>query len=221
MNYKLTRSTRKTMSIIIRDGEVLVKAPHHVPQIAIDEFVTSRHSWIESKLKMYEEPGFDLASKDVIRLFGALYTIQVYDHPVFAFEVNEQTNRLKVYAPEKMSLDLLNRKLEDGFKTLLTDHLEKRVPNYSQLLQLKTPPFKVRRYKRLHGRCNSKGELAFNTYLFHESFEFIDYVVLHECAHLIEFNHSSRFYDLIEAIMPNYKAIIAASRSKDNLDQDL
>lgn len=221
MNYELTRSNRKSMTIIIRDGKVLVKAPYQVDQAMIDRFVISRSAWIQSKLAMYEQPGFDLATMDQVRLFGTLYQIQLHSDTRFKVSVDEVLSVLHVFAPDTMSLDLINRKLENFFKVRLVEYLDIKVPYYAVLLQLKTPPVKVRRYKRLHGRCSSKGELAFNTYLFHESTDFIDYVVLHECAHLIEFNHSRRFYDIIERHMPNYKAVIAASKSKDNLHQDL
>ena len=48
----------------------------------------------------------------------------------------------------------------------------------------------------------------------------IDYVIIHELSHLIEFNHSKNFYAIIEQHMPDYKAIIASSKLKDNLHPD-
>ena len=75
-------------------------------------------------------------------------------------------------------------------------------------MRIKIPAFKIRKYKRLYGRCSRSGELAFNTYLYHESLEFIEYVVVHELAHLFEFNHSSRFYDVVASMMPHYKEVL-------------
>lgn len=221
MNYTLNRSNRKTMTIIVRDGEVIVKAPHILSQSVIDSFVISKRDWIQNKLSIYEKPGFEIEAQDAVCIFGRLFNIRFEVASCFKVKLDEQEGILYVSAPSPMSFDLLNRKLEDHFKLQLIQLLESYVPYYSGLLHLKTPPFKVRRYKRLHGRCSSKGELAFNTYLFHESVDFIKYVVLHECAHLIEFNHSRAFYEIIEGIMPDYKHTIAASKLKDSLHQDL
>lgn len=221
MNYNLSRSNRKTMSIIVRDGKVFVKVPLHVSQSVIDSFVLSKSEWIEKKLQMYEAPGFDIAVQDQVRVFGKMHTIVLQEANLFEVVYDSSIEQLVISAPVKLSLESIDQKIENFFKALLSRYLEVRVNYYAELLDLKTPPMKVRRYKRLHGRCSSNGELAFNTYLFHESYEFIDYVVLHECAHLIEFNHSKRFYDIIQKHMPNYKAVIASSKLKDNLHQDL
>lgn len=221
MNYQLTRSNRKTLSIIIRDGKVLVKAPYFVSDQSIEKFVLSKHDWIESKLSEYEAVGIDIETQDYVRLWGHLYRVELSVGKRFSVHEDTVARVLYIVAPTSHSFDLINRKIEAIMKDRLTNILDKSVVDYAGLLKLKTPPFKVRRYKRLHGRCSSNGELAFNTYLYHESLDFINYVVLHECAHLIEFNHSAAFYKIIEAHMPNYKAIIASSKSKDNLHQDL
>ena len=88
------------------------------------------------------------------------------------------------------------------------------INNYAKALKIKTPSYIIRKYKRIHGRCLSNGELAFNTLLYEHSLEFIDYVVLHECAHLIEFNHSKKFYNIIETQLPDYKEIIQKDRTR-------
>lgn len=220
MNYTLTRSQRKTLSIIIRDGKVIVKAPMFLDQSQIDHFVASKEAWILGKLEVYERPGIDLSTDTHARIFGDIYELSIIKNKQFSVHMDSEDKHLIISKPESMSFDLANRKLEDLFKERLIMILEDYVPYYAARLQLKTPPIKVRRYKRIHGRCSSKGELAFNTYLFHESIDFIKYVILHECAHLIEFNHSAAFYALIEAHMPDYKRIIASSKLKDTLHQD-
>ena len=56
------------------------------------------------------------------------------------------------------------------------------------------------------GSCNSKkGYINLNLYLIRKDIKFIEYVVLHELAHLIHPNHSKNFYNFIENIMPDYK----------------
>lgn len=55
------------------------------------------------------------------------------------------------------------------------------------------------------GSCSSQGNVNLSTRLLFAPQEVIDYVIVHELAHLIELNHSSRFWKLVSDAMPNYK----------------
>lgn len=207
MNYKLKRSQRKTLALSILDGELIVRAPLQLPLEVIDAFVKEKKPWIEKKLSQYKPVGIDI-TQDTVRLFGVYVPLNLYKDK--RFRVDVKATSLDVYTP---SLDNLSKKIEDGLKQSLIHIIDEALKDVSLKLNIKIPPYKIRRYKRIHGRCSSKGDLAFNLYLFHESIDFIYYVVLHECAHLFEFNHSKAFYDIIKTHMPDYKAVIAASKS--------
>ena len=55
------------------------------------------------------------------------------------------------------------------------------------------------------GTCSGKNNLSFSFYLMRFPDEAVDYVVVHELAHLKEMNHSKRFYDVVASVMPDYK----------------
>lgn len=208
MNYKVRKTKRKTLAISIVDGEVIVRAPYFLNDKFIHEFVISKKEWIEKKLNAYRPVGIDL-TKDTIRVFGKDILLRVSEGSTFSVSLDDE---LHVVCPRKISEKRCIEKIEIFLKEQLMNILMTSIEIYAAKLKIKTPPFKIRRYKRIHGRCNSKGELAFNLYLFHESVDFIRYVALHECAHILEFNHSQRFYRIIEEQMPNYKEIIALQK---------
>lgn len=208
MNYKVVRTKRKTLAISIVDGKVIVRAPLFLRDDIIHDFVSSKKDWIEKKLAAYRPVGIDL-NKDVIRLFGCDVSLLMIEDTEFKVTLDE--NLVVHYLPT-MTEDQCIKRIEGYLKEQLHGIIFDCVKTYGKLLNIKTPPFKIRRYKRIHGRCNSKGELAFNLYLFHESLDFIRYVVLHECAHILEFNHSRKFYQIIEKYMPDYKQIIAEQK---------
>ena len=56
------------------------------------------------------------------------------------------------------------------------------------------------------GSCSAKGGLNFSWRLLLAPPEAVDYVVVHELAHLVEFNHSPRFWAIVKGILPDYKA---------------
>ena len=218
MNFTVKKSNRKTISLIVRDGAVLVRAPHHVNQDTIEQFVKSKQDWIQKKLLEYRPMGFDLNRDAVIRIFGNSKSLTVIQSSTFKIEESDKT--ITIYKPNSMS----DKKVEDyfdlHFRHKLEAFIQPRLDYYCKALNIKKPPFMIRRYQRLYGRCSSKGDLAFNLYMYHDTFDFINYVILHECAHLIEFNHSKRFYAVIESIMPNYKDIIALNKYSSNLHPD-
>lgn len=216
MNYTLKRSKRKTLALQVLDGNLIVRAPLNMSQSTIDDFIKKKDAWIKKRLNSYIPVGVDL-NKSEVYIFGELTKINLYTSNDFRIEFGDT---LDIYIKENSDLAKVGLKVEDYLKLLLISKLDAMISDVAILMQIKTPPFKLRRYKRIYGRCSSKGDLAFNTYLFHERSEFIYAVVVHECAHLIEFNHSKNFYNIVETIMPNYRSIIRLNTCGYNLRLD-
>lgn len=80
-----------------------------------------------------------------------------------------------------------------------------KVKHYADIMGLKYGRITITGAKTRFGSCSSKGNLSFSYLLMLYPEEAIDYVVVHELAHLKEMNHSSRFYKIIEEVLPDYK----------------
>ena len=65
---------------------------------------------------------------------------------------------------------------------------------------------KLSNNKSTWGSCSNKGRLLFNWRLIFVPLETLYYVVVHEMCHLVEMNHSSRFWNLVSNLCPDYKA---------------
>lgn len=208
MKYTLKRTKRKSLAISIVDGEVIVRAPLFMNEMIIKRFVQEKQEWIQSKVAAYRPKGLDLLSGKM-RLYGNDVFITVHDHEAFKF-VNE--GNVLVFKPQSWGMARTVKEIEAVLRQDLNLYIDQRLDHYSKLLGIKKPPYIIRRYKRIYGRCNNRNELAFNLYLYHEHHDFIDYVILHECAHIIEFNHSQSFYNIIEKHMPHYKEVIRLSK---------
>lgn len=83
--------------------------------------------------------------------------------------------------------------------------IPKRVEYYSKLMGLTPTAVKINSAKTRFGSCSGKNSLNFSVYLMLFPQEAIDYVVVHELAHIKHHNHSKEFYRLIEEFMPDYK----------------
>ncbi len=76
---------------------------------------------------------------------------------------------------------------------------------FSQIMGLKHGRITITSAKTRFGSCNSKGNISYSYRLMLYPEEAIDYVVVHELAHLLEMNHSPRFYAIVAKYLPDYK----------------
>lgn len=91
------------------------------------------------------------------------------------------------------------------------EEIEKYIPHfvekYSKLMDLYPSEIKYRKNKRTWGSCNSKNALNFNILLVKYPIEIMEYIVIHELAHIKHKNHSKSFWNLVYKYCPNYKQI--------------
>lgn len=84
-------------------------------------------------------------------------------------------------------------------------YFEEKTAYYSNIMGLKYGRITITSAKTRFGSCSSKGRISYSYRLMLYPEAARDYVVVHELAHLVEMNHSKRFYDVIEKFMPDYK----------------
>ncbi len=85
------------------------------------------------------------------------------------------------------------------------DYLPKAVEYYGNLMKLKPTSLKITSAKGRFGSCSGKNGICFSYRLMMYPKEAIDYVVVHELAHIKHHNHSPRFWSLVAEYMPDYK----------------
>ena len=80
-----------------------------------------------------------------------------------------------------------------------------KVEYYAKLMQVQPASVKINSAKKRYGSCSGTNNLNFSLYLMDKEERFVDYVVVHELAHIKYHNHGKDFYKFIEKFMPDYK----------------
>ena len=90
-------------------------------------------------------------------------------------------------------------------RNLARSVLKKKTEYYAEIMGLKYGRVTITGAKTRFGSCSSKGNISYSYRLMLYPEAAIDYVVVHELAHLVEMNHSHAFYAVVEAVLPDYK----------------
>ena len=206
ITYTLVTKQVKNINMRISSkGEVVVSANPFVPMDKIDDFVSSKVSWIVKHQKsMQERSQKSMIDDKHIVLFGnslkirkttGKYNHVSYDKDTLYVQCKEQAD------PEKVIRQFLDKLCKDVFLDIATLTF-RSLSDY----HLEFPDVKIRDMKSRWGSCTpAKNSITLNRKLIHYPFEFIEYVVLHEFVHFIQPNHSKAFYNIIEHYMPDYK----------------
>ena len=204
-HYTLVRSKRKTLAIhISKDAVVEVRAPLHLPAQHIDRFVASKAAWIEDKLAKRrdikrEKAAFKLDYGDSLRLRGKRYPLVHRDGRKAGFDGE------CFYLPSGMPADVIKANVVQIYKLIAKSVIAEKIEAFQAVLSVKPAGFHITNARTRWGSCSAKKSLNFSWRLMMADDEVIDYIVVHELAHIRELNHSSRFWNIVENVMPDYK----------------
>jgi len=204
ITYTLTRSKRKTTAIYVRDGKVEVRAPLHVPVHEIDRFVSEKEEWIlkclsTQHLAANKKENFMLNYDSSLTFRGSVYPIAQREGKRAGFDGEV------FYLPPGLSSEQIKATCIEIYKMLAKAHISSRVAFYSAQMKLTPASVKINSAMKRWGSCSSQKSLNFSWRLIMADDNVIDYVVVHELAHLKEMNHSARFWAIVEGILPNYR----------------
>jgi len=120
-------------------------------------------------------------------------------------EKNINSDEFLYLGVRKKLEDFKIKNLDNFYKKEITKYLPDLVDIYSKKMNLIPTSIKYRKNKRTWGSCNYKNGLNFNILLMRFPIELMEYVVIHELAHIKHKNHSKKFWDLVEDFCPDYK----------------
>ncbi|MDR1276537.1 MAG: M48 family metallopeptidase [Candidatus Accumulibacter sp.] len=205
--YILRRSHRRTLSLSIDQRGLRVGAPMREPLAAIDAFILKNEDWVARKLdacRASRRPErLRVAEGSRVPVLGGTLLIHL--------DETRGGNRVMWEEPFPSSITLCAptdaaRVLKNALRERAYGVFAERLVFYGEKLALTVPPFSVSDARTRWGSCNLKTGIRLNCRLLHFPLRLVDYVVVHELAHLREMNHSRRFWAIVGGVLPDWRA---------------
>ena len=209
ISYKLIRTTRKTVAIhITKDAVVEVRAPLRTPLADIDSFVASKQGWIIKHLKDVDSRV--KARSDFTLDYGSMVMVFGEEHPIAGWRAcvpnfRRHFNGDKVLVPYDLSPAEIKREVIRLYREIAGYVLPDTTERFAERMGVKPAGVKITSAKRRWGSCAGNNSLCFAWRLIMAGEDVVDYVVVHELAHIIQRDHSPRFWRVVEGVIPDYK----------------
>ncbi|MDR2967708.1 MAG: M48 family metallopeptidase [Methanobacteriaceae archaeon] len=204
--YKLIKTKRKTITIKIKeDASLEVRAPLNMHGEKIDNFVKSKERWIAKHIGKIEEnyklkKQFELNFGDFVQLRGKQVAIQPTKGNIGSH--NKEKNMFLI--PEIANSNEIKDMTIKLYKLIAREYIRKRVQCFAHKMNVNPSAIRITSAKTRWGSCSGKNSVNFSWKLIMADNEVIDYVIVHELAHIKQHNHSSKFWKIVETIIPDY-----------------
>ncbi len=202
---RIVRSKRRTFSIEINPkGLLTVRAPLRSSNGEIKKLLNEKYDWIKRKKKeisqkVAQKKKRHYISGETFECLGKNYTLIIKENHKFAFSTSGD-------------LLFINSQYQKSAKSLLIywyknqayKYIHRRATHFSEIMNVQFNRINITGANTRWGSCSNNKNLNFTWRLVLAPKQVVDYVIVHELAHLIEMNHSDKFWKRVARILPNY-----------------
>lgn len=202
LDFHIVYSQRKTVSLSVeRDAAVVVRAPHGTPEEHLRRAVETKKLWLYRKVNHQRKYPADkqrkeFASGETVLYLGRNYQLKVSDedipgilfHSRFVIARKNQSHAAQLF--------------RQWYLARARERIPIRARYFADALGVCFNRVLVSDLKVRWGSCTPKSNLNFNWRIMKAPATVIDYLIVHELAHLIEPNHTSRFWNIVAIQVP-------------------
>ena len=188
------------------EGNLVIKSPK-VSQKQIEQLLIQKSSWIQnSRVKFEQKKGKSLNFSSSMELYfmGRAYPfiLKVYEkkRTKLTFEEDLFTLYYSVYDET-----LFQTHIDRFYKKEAQAYIPQLVSHWADKMLLSPTNIRFRKTKRQWGSCSGKNVLSFNTMMMKLPKDVIQYIIVHELAHIQHKHHQKTFWKLVESYLPDYK----------------
>ena len=203
MNVEIIRTDNKNLVITVRDeNTVEIRAPKNVSREAIESIVKAKKRWIDKKIaeKQHKRNEFsELYEYTQFLLFGQRF--RIVKSNVTELTILEDM----LVVPQKVTdVAQLKELIKKFVTTKAKQYLPAIMSEIGSKIGICPAGVRVKLLKSKWGSCDSNKMILFNSKLIQLEPELIEYVVIHELCHIIELNHSEKFWKTLEKFLPDW-----------------
>lgn len=211
-----TAKVRQVPRLLIKvdpDCRVLVQAPANASDEKVLQALKARGRWIHQQLIHFRDQLAHVTPRQYISgethyYLGKQYVLKVIEAPGEVQQVRLLRGMLEVSVRQRSELKV-RELMHDWYKNRAREVFARRLQ--AALMQAlwvsQEPPLRIQTMQTQWGSCSPNGRITLNPHLVKAPRICIDYVVLHELCHIVEHNHSERFYRLMTQVMPQWKRV--------------
>ena len=204
LSYTLRRSKRRTVGMLVDERGLRVLAPARITLAQIEAFIKEHAAWVLDKLQAASARAAD---RRIPLHHGAPFPVLGEDWQI---RIEAGANRAR-WGEGHVVLALREGAepapvLERALKRRALELFGERLAHYGRHLGQPLPPLSLSSARTRWGSCSRRSGIRLNWRLIHLPLPLIDYVAAHELAHLVEMNHSPRFWAVVETLYPDWKA---------------
>lgn len=204
VSYLLKRSQRKTLSIYVEpNGQIRVLAPKKVSHINIENIIELKRYWIHKSLSELRELNKTKIKRDITDGEGYLFMGRNYRLKISSNQGDPLTINDGYFILDSKYTLKAKEHFTKFYRVNGTEYLKNRLQIYTQKMGVDSKKIRILELKNRWASC-SKIYLNFHWKLMLAPPKVIDYVLVHEMAHLLEKKHNKNFWSIVESIMPDY-----------------
>ena len=188
------------------EGNLVIKSPK-VSQKKIEQLLLKKTSWINhSREKIQKKKGkaLDFSKEQECYFLGKAYPFTLIQHSKKRIKLDFDGEKFILFYhtyDEKM----FQKHLDRFYNHEAQRHIMSHVDHWANKMELMPADIRFRKSKRQWGSCSSKNILCFNTMMMKLPHHVIQYIIVHELAHIKHKHHQKAFWQLVEHHLPDYK----------------
>ncbi|MDR2360391.1 MAG: M48 family metallopeptidase [Oscillospiraceae bacterium] len=203
-DYTLIRSNRKTIAMQAKDGKLIVRAPLNAAQKDIEatlaKFEPQITEMLAKNIALTEQRAeFSLNYGDRVLYRGKEYPIAARSGNRVGFDAGKQ----EFYIPPNLPPEHVKAAIVQIYKILAKCFIAERLNHFMPIMGVSVTNFHITNAKGRWGSMSARRSVNFSWRLILAEDDIIDCVVVHELAHIKEFNHSKAFRAEVEKIIPD------------------
>jgi len=207
--FETIRTDRvKSASIDVEDNLVKVTVPKNLSDERIEELIKGRTLWIKQKLALQATA---IVSKPKEYVDGEAFAYLGRNYRLKCANGTEESVKLRsgylnvTIKNGKRNSEHIKAAIEQWYRTKALLRLIDKTNRYSAILKVEPTSINLKDYKAMWGSCSPKGVVSYNWRIILAPHKIVDYIVVHELCHLIEPNHSSKYWKQVRSVIPDYE----------------